>query len=69
MLMETGYYTNISGCGNVLEEFMEKKTLSEYSGEHSQISKLNESGFWTSRLRYLPFDSTFTFLPTDVDQR
>ena len=69
MLMETGYYMNLSGCGDILDTFIQDKNVKNYSGENSQVVKQKESGFWNGKLRYMPFNSTFTFLPTDVDDR
>ena len=68
LALETGTFTNISGFGKMFNKFLETKKLTGYSGEDSMPSNPKDGNFWRSKLRHLPFDHTFTFLPIDVDK-
>ena len=69
MMFETGFHSTFSGLGDLLKSFLNSKSLENYSGFDSEVAHSNESGFWNSKLRYLPFASTFTHIPLDVNQR
>ena len=69
LMLETGYYTNLSGCGHLFDKFVRTKMLNGYSGQNEEIAKPNDCEFWKSKLRYMPFDSTFTFIPGNVNDR
>ena len=68
LAVETGSFTNISGTGNLYTNFWENQQLSGYSGENCIPSTPKDGNFACAKLRYLPFDHTFTFLPIDVDK-
>ena len=69
MLTETGHFSCFSGSGDFLQSFMKNRVIKNYLGESSPIMKGKEVGFGKSKLRFMPFDSTFIFLPTDVNGR
>ena len=68
LAVETGSFTNISGSGNLYKNFVEKQQISGYSGENCDPSTPKDGNFSRAKLRFLPFDHTFTFLPIDVDK-
>ena len=44
------------------------KQLAKYSGENASVTKPSSHKYWTSQLREVAFDDTFTFLPRDVNE-
>ena len=67
-MIDNGLFTNISGCGDIFKEFLEKRHLTNYTGIGTSIKKPTDSDYWNAKLRIVPFDSTFTFLPKDVHE-
>ena len=68
-LIETGTCTMISGYGALFEKFRQKKIIDNYSVQDSKFSYPDDVNYWNSKLRFVPFDDIFTFLPTDVSSR
>ena len=69
IMFDNGYFTTISGAGEVYHSFCKDKNLGNYTGRFAFPKHPSDPGYETSLLRMLPFDHTFTFLPTDVNAR
>ena len=69
LALETGKFTNLAGCGSMFDNFLDNKTLGNHSGQNETPLYPDQKDFWKSKLRILPFDHTFTFLPIDVNKR
>ena len=62
-------FTFLSGSGSVYENFLGTKTLGNYSGDGHDVTEPSDPKYFSTKLRSLQFDQTFTFLPTDVHDR
>ena len=69
LALETGTFTNYAGCGSMFDSFLQNGQLGNHSGEDQEPLTPDEKNYWKSKLRILPFDHTFTFLPIDVNKR
>ena len=68
IVFDNGYYTIISGSGKMFNAFGKTKSLGNYTGRFEIPKEPTDPNYSKSKLRILPFDKTFTFLPNDVDQ-
>ena len=68
-VIDTGTVTMLSGCRSMLKKFVEKREITDYSGEEQCIKYPKDNTYWSSKLRFVPFDETFTFLPNDASKR
>ena len=70
LILDNGYYTIISGSGKIFNAFCKNKSLGNlYTGRYAVPRDPSDPKYSQSRLRILPFDKAFTFLPNDVDSR
>ena len=68
LALETGSFTNFAGCGSMYQNFLQTETLGNYSGQNQDPKMPTDTNFSKSKLRILPFDHTFTFLPIDMNE-
>ena len=68
LALETGMFTNLAGCRSMLENFLQNSNLGSYSGDSEVPRKPSDKDFSKSKLRIVPFDHTFTFLPIDINK-
>ena len=68
-MIDTGDCTMVSGFGSLFDDFLASRSLGTYSGKNEKLSYPSDPTYWTSKLRFVPFDDTFTFLPQDVTRR
>ena len=69
IIFDNGYYTIISGSGKIFHAFCKDKTLGNYNGNDENPTAPTDPMYSSSKLRIIPFDQSFTFLPNDVDDR
>ena len=69
LALETGTFTSLSGCGSMFDNYVKNGNFGNHSGKNEKLRYPDERNFCTSKLRVLPFDHTFTFLPIDVNKR
>ena len=69
IIFDNGYYTIISGTGEIFHAFCKNKSLGNYNGNDEDPTDPSDPRYYSSKLRIIPFDNTFTFLPNDVNDR
>ena len=65
-IFDTGYYTVVSGWGELFDVYCSKKKLGTYTGCNVKPRKPGDSNYGDSRLRILPFDQAFHFICKNI---
>ena len=69
ILFDNVYFTVVSGWGSIFDNFVQYKTLGDYSGKYFGVRNPEDDDYRTARVRYLPFDRCFSFGDDDVTDR
>ena len=69
LFIDTGSSTSVSGTGPIYRKFLQSKSLGDYSGSGSQLKTPQDKNYGNADLKLVPFDTAFTYLPIDVNQR
>ena len=67
--VNNGYYTVFSGIGAMLENFVSNGTLGDFTGSNVIPKFPGDANYRKGKLRFAPFDQSFNFVGTDVDDR
>ena len=65
-MFDTGYYTVITGWGELFNVFCETKQIGEYTGKNVRPRTPRDDDYGESRLRILPFDHAFAFITKNI---
>ena len=68
LILDTGFYTVVSGDGDIFFKFCKTKTLGNYTGRNVRPRFPSDDDYLRSRLRCLPFDYCFNYTSKDVDE-
>lgn len=65
-LFDTGYYTIVTGWGELFEVYCRSKKLGNYTGRNVKPRQPGDVDYGTSRLRIMPFDHAFAFIRKSI---
>ena len=65
-LFDTGYFTVVSGWGELYEKYCHSKQLGQYTGRNVHPRSPDDPDYGHSRLRIFPFDHAFTFIRRNI---
>ena len=65
-LFDTGYYTVVSGWGEMFHHYCQTKKLGDYTGRNVIPCNPGDTDYGESRLCILPFDCAFSFIRKNV---
>ena len=66
LIFDTGYYTIISGWGELFDVFCKSKQIGNYTGRNVKPRQPGDHDNGESRLRILPFDHAFAFITKNI---
>ena len=69
ILFDNGYFTTVSGDGELFDVFCRDKTFGQYTGRNYKVKKTSDAEYRTAKLRFLPFDHCFHYSEDDVNSR
>ena len=67
-IFDTGYYTIVTGWGELFDVYCETKKLGPYTGHNVKPRNPNDADYGESRLRILPFDHAFAFIRKNIEE-
>ena len=66
LIFDTGYYTIVTGWGELFDIYCRRKQLGTYTGRNVKPRKPGDADYGHSRLHILPFDHAFAFIKKEI---